>query len=153
MKHPQLILRTLQSMTAILMVAIIVFVMALLDIYPANLLRIKGQHPAQMEVTNKKVKRPKVTKNVSVQEYLQRGDQAKFNNDLDAAIVAYQSASEVDPREIAPYEKIGDVYMMQRNYASAKDNFELGRALDAQNANLSVKIARALIGLRKPLDA
>ena len=65
----------------------------------------------------------------------------------------YQKASEIEPREELPYEKIGDIYFLQKNYNQAKQNFELARSIEPEKSNLLLKIVRALLGQRKILDA
>lgn len=108
--------------------------------------------PAAPEIRTK-VKRTKTVKNPTYQEFLQKGDRAVYVGDFTSALSAYQKASELEPHEILPYEKIGDVYFFQKNYASALQNYELAQSQNPESAVLKMKIVRTYLGLRKIPEA
>ncbi|MEK9132627.1 MAG: tetratricopeptide repeat protein [Patescibacteria group bacterium] len=152
MSHEKYILRIVQLLTAAAMVVVTVFILSLFGIVPSPLDLLRSA-PSEKADAPSKIKRPQTSKNSTYKQYIEQGDQLKFNLKFDAAREAYQKASELEPRESLPYEKVGDVYFAQKDYDAAKENFELARTLNDTNSRLTIKVARNLFGLRKAVDA
>lgn len=144
-------LKILKILTGIAAIVVVIFGLILFDVIR---LPGEGQRAAGEEKqTVSKIKRPKVAANATYQEYLQQGDELRYQGNFEEAIQAYQKASELESREYAPYEKIGDVYFLQKNYESALKNFDFAAQLAPQSATLPIKSIRSIIGMRKTLDA
>lgn len=136
---------------SILAMAIFILALGFAEIIPIPSFKKSAGTTAQK--TAEKIKRKKATKNPTYQEFLNQGDRALYEGDFEKAVSAYQKASELLPREILPYEKMGDVYFLQKNYASALKNFELAESQHSENTILKIKIVRTLLGLRKIPEA
>lgn len=151
MKHSHHILRTLQALTVITMIVIVVLLLALFDVFPKQQTETPERNAGSTQEI--KINRPRTVKNLSYQEYLQQGDQAKYKLNFDAALAAYQQAAKLEPREFAVYEKTGDVYFLQKKYDSALENYQLADSLNTQKSLIKIKIVRTLLELRKVVDA
>lgn len=150
-------MRTIKIIIAALAIAAAVFALAFFNIIQIPDLNLKGaaDKPAQSKV-QAKVKRAEAPKNLTYKEFIESGDNYAYEGEFDKALDAFQKASEIEPREILPYEKIGDVFMSQKEYQDALQNFDFAANLNPQspqNAALKIKAARSLLGLRKVLDA
>ncbi|MBI4994329.1 tetratricopeptide repeat protein [Candidatus Peregrinibacteria bacterium] len=150
MKNPKYLLRLLQILTGITIIAIIAMIFGLFG-GKAEKNNFYGQE--KLRATATKIKRPRLAKNSTYKELIENGDKSFYLKNLDDALFSYQKASELEPREALPYEKIGDIYFLQKNYASAKENFNLALSIDPEKSGLNIKIVRALFGQRKILDA
>ncbi|MBI2638484.1 tetratricopeptide repeat protein [Candidatus Peregrinibacteria bacterium] len=152
MKNPHRLLKTFQILTGLAAVVVVILGLALFGV-----IRLPGSdnpRPSSEEKqTVSKIKRPKIAANATYQEYLRQGDELKYQGNFEEATAAYQKASELESREYAPYEKIGDVYFLQKNYESALKNFDFAAQLARQSSALQMKAVRSLIGMRKILDA
>lgn len=143
MKNPKYLLRTLQILTGITVIAIVAMMFGSFSGGD-----IEGVRPSAA-----KIKRPKLTGSQTYKELVVNGDKEFSAKNFTEALTIYQKASEIEPREELPYEKIGDIYFLQKNYSQAKQNFELARAIEPEKSNLPLKTVRALLGQRKILDA
>lgn len=109
--------------------------------------------PASQTAAKTKVKRKRLAQNIQTQTLIEEGDRAAYIGNFETALQAYQQASEQAPKEMLPYEKIGDIYLFQKNYEAARKNFELAKNMQPGNEAIAVKLARSFLGLRKIIDA
>lgn len=100
-----------------------------------------------------KIKRLRMANNATYQDLINEGANRVYIGDFDKALEAYKKASELEPYEIVPYEKIGDVYFLQKEYNSALQNFEYCESKNPANNTFKIKSVRSLLGLRKIIDA
>src|SRR3989338_5167949 len=108
MKQHHLV-RILQSLTGVTIVAFALFV----GIQVAQ--KNAHQKPAPpVQVT--KVTRPKTAPSTNYSQSINNGDIALANSDFDGALALYQKAAELAPKEYLPYEKIGDLQLIQKKY-------------------------------------
>lgn len=105
------------------------------------------------ESNQAKIKRPKSVKNQPFQQYIQDGDQIAYSGNLDSALETYRKASQLEPREYLPYEKIGDIYYAQKKYGQAGQNFDFAYEINPNKKSLQIKSVKAALGMRKVLDA
>jgi tetratricopeptide (TPR) repeat protein len=114
----------------------------------ALLLRIFGGDPQSAQtpdgipveqevVATQKVKRPKIAGNQTYQE---------------AALLMYQNASQLEPKNPLPYEKIGDISFEKKDYGVAMQNYTLAMTL-APQASLQMKLIQSLLHLGKAVEA
>lgn len=143
MKNPKYLLRALQILTGITVIAIVVMMFG----------SFSGADMGGVRSSATKIKRQKLTGSQTYKELILNGNKEFSAKNLTEALTMYQKASEIEPREELPYEKIGDIYFLQKNYNQAKQNFELARAIEPEKSNLPLKTVRALLGQRKILDA
>lgn len=148
MKNPKYLLRGIQTLTIITIIAIGVMT---IQLFTDNL--NESGTPSSQHGSAAKIKRPKLSKNLKYQDLVNQGNEYFSLYDFDPALEAYQKASEMEPKETLPYEKIGDIYFLQKNYESARQNFELAESLTPENKLLAIKITRTMIGQRKISDA
>ncbi len=146
-------LKALKIFTGFAALAIIIFGLILFDVipFPGSPPRGAGEEKSYSE--NSKITRPKIAANLTYQEYLRRGDELRYQGDFDEALTAFQKASELEPREYAPYEKIGDIYFQKKQYESALKSFDFASQLGPESSILPIKAVRSLLGQRKVLDA
>lgn len=138
-------MRLKTSVTAILLIVVLGLLAA------GAVLYFPSSSPPQD--ANGKVKRKAQTGTGAYQTLLHAGDEAKHRGDLTVALESYQKASELEPRQAVLYERIGEVFLIQRNYDGALKNAELVRSLDPSNTSIVIQTVRAKLGLRKILDA
>lgn len=150
MKNPKYLLRALQILTGITIIAIITM---LFGLFGENSDDKNALADKQIRSVASKIKRPRLAKNSNYKELIETGDKEFFAKNLDAALSAFQQASQIEPREELPYEKIGDIYFLQKAYAGAKQNFDLALQINPEKSSLNIKIVRSLFGQRKILDA
>lgn len=150
MKNPKYILHALQILTGITVIAIIAM---LFGFFGGNFDNENVSGAEGIRSSAKKIARPRLAKNSNYKELIESGDKDFFAKNLNAALTAYQQASQIEPREALPYEKIGNIYFLQKAYAAAKQNFDLALKIDPEKSVLNIKIVRSLFGQRKILDA
>lgn len=139
MKNPKLLLRGLQLATIVVVAAITVMGYLLIT-----------KNPVQEPQKNPKVKRySAIINNKSYNELLDSGDKAFFGGNLDSALASYQRASALEPRQYAPYEKIGDIYFAQKDYAQSRQNYEMAKSINSSVPSLQLKIVKSILGLRQ----
>lgn len=101
--------------------------------------------------------------------YRYMGGDARRRGELDTAIRAYTQVTVVDPSYVAGYRRLGDLYMMSRDYPRAVDAYRegaerapsdpayllpLARALSAaKQGDEAVEVAKRLSALRLGADA
>ena len=155
MKKETLLLRTIQTSTilaTIVAVALIVVIYKFSDPSKKESNSITGTSTnAQLQA--QKIKRKLVVKNASYRELITTGEQDLFKGNLETALESYRKASEAEPKEVLPYEKIGDIFFLQKRYAEAVDNFNLAEDLNPSNSSLKIKTVRSMLGARKITDA
>lgn len=145
------IVRILQAITGLLLIAGLVLVLDYYQVVSITDLKLRSAADSASQVA--KVKRPKRVKNLPYQQLLDEGDQMAFRGDFDGALDSYEQASGLLPKEVAPYIKIGDMHLLKKNYESARTTFELANSLDANNLQTSLKLTRSLFGQRKVIEA
>lgn len=108
---------------------------------------------SEKKETAEKVKRPASVKNLSFEQFMNQADRLLYQGKAFEALNFYQQASQREPQEALPYEKIGDLFFFQRNYPAARQNYELSQSLSKNRAVLDIKIIRATLGMRKIFEA
>lgn len=152
MKHSKYILLGLQILTAVMALALAIVLLGIFDVVSVPQI-LKFVNSEKSATKTDKIGRRPVSANAEYQEFLNSGDNELFLGNADKALAAYQKASELEPREALPYEKIGDIYFLKKNYNSARQNFELASSIIPTNTNLKIKIVRTLLGMRKVVEA
>ncbi len=147
MKNPHHFIRILQSLTGVTIVAFALFIGT--HVSQKN----DTQKPAAPAQTLPKVPRAKTVLVANYAQSLNNGDIALSNGDFEDALELYQKAAEVAPKEYLPYEKIGDLQLIQKQYVVASQSFGVARALKPLNPALTIKHVRSLLGERKIAEA
>ncbi|MBI5413318.1 tetratricopeptide repeat protein [Candidatus Peregrinibacteria bacterium] len=148
------LMTALKVIVSILVVSAVVFGLIFFNVIQIPSLNLKGSAEQPLPpIIQTKVKRTQAPKNLTYKELLDSGDNYTYKGEFDKALASYQKASEIVPKEVVPYEKIGNVFMSQKAYQYALQNFDFAVNLSPQNAALKIKAVKSLLGLRKVLDA
>lgn len=151
MNKEKLLLRALQAATFLVLAVLAVFILRVTGVISGPAINPRGQQTENRQKT--KVRRPTASKNASFQELISGADNAVYLGRLSEALELYKKASEKEPQEFLPYEKIGDIYFLQRNFDSALQNYRLAQTLALQNPFIATKIIRGMLSARKILEA
>lgn len=148
------LMTAIKVIVSILVASSVIFGLIFFNVIQIPNLNLKGAADKPLPPTiQTKIKRAEAPKNLTYKELLESGDNYSYKGEFDKALASYQKASEIEPKEVVPYEKIGDVFVLQKSYQDALQNFDFAATLTPQNASLKIKAVKSLLGLRKVLDA
>lgn len=86
-------------------------------------------------------------------QLIKEGNELLAQSDSDGALEMFQEAARMSPKDSLPYEKVGDVFVIQGKYDKAADNYSFAFGLETKNRRLFLKQVRSLMNGRKIAEA
>lgn len=119
-------------------------------LFQFNIIKLPGQNrPAAKEKVSRRIE----TGNESYRQAIAAAAAALSRGNALAALNAYAQASQEAPTNPDPYERIADIYFAQKQYESARQNYEFSQSLRPASSTIRIKIVRTLLGMRLITEA
>ncbi|MBI2463851.1 tetratricopeptide repeat protein [Candidatus Peregrinibacteria bacterium] len=87
----------------------------------------------------------KVSRNISFDERIEKGDKLIENGYSGLAIKEYSQASKLDETKAEPYIKIGKIHLQEKSIDKAYENFAIALKLEPNNIEAKIYSAKSLI--------